>query len=66
MINDFPICLLRRHVGQFSLDEAFMGGGIVTGSFGNPKINNFYLSLIRVENILGIYITVDDVQRSPL
>ncbi len=39
-----------------------MGGAIMTGSFRDAKINDFHLSFISQEDILGVDIPMDDIQ----
>ena len=61
MINVFPPCLLRRHVGDLSLDQIRLSYRALVRRLGNAEINDFHLAVICYENVLRTYIPVYEV-----
>lgn len=66
MINRLPGSLLRRHVGNLSLNHAELSDGALTGSLCNAEIDDLYVSFVCDEDVLRANVSMDDVERLSL
>src|SRR4030043_1666527 len=66
MINRLPGSLLRRHVGNLSLNHAELGNGALAGSLCNAEIDDLYFSFVCDEDVLRADVSMDYVERLSL